>query len=581
MPRGVTDCPRQIAQFQNITLVEASNLPWFGQISVERSANEIGHVRGQTRPWVSQQVPVGSVDVTGYLVVVGNRGRRGYMVDVTVGTQHCCGVEIVPAHQIGNKVNRVNAWIYHDAIGPDLPNDVAVGLQRARGKGRQKHAPRLAALFLVFATWPRRNLWNKSGKISCMSDTASPKPYGRVDEDGTVYVLTSDGERKVGQIPDATPAEALAFYVKRFEALELEVQILQTRVQNGALSPEDARQTIRSLKKSIESANAVGDLAALLARLDALTPLLAEQTEARKAERSRQHAATRAAKEAMVAEAELLAAGTDWRSGVNRFRDLLDDWKALPRIDRVTDDELWHRFSTARTTYTRRRKTQFAEQTQRREQSQKVKEEILAEARVLAQSTDWGATSSAFRDLMTRWKAAGSAQREVDDALWTEFRSLQDAFFNAREQSNKEQDAEYHGNLQAKETLLAAIEAEVLPVRNVAQARAAYRQFLEKFNSIGHVPRDSIRSLDQRVRAIDSAIHKAEEDEWRRTDPVARARAEETVVMLSKQIARLDEQAAKAAAAGKHKDAAKARDSIATYRTWLEQAQATLATFSS
>ncbi len=412
-----------------------------------------------------------------------------------------------------------------------------------------------------------------------MSETAGPASYGRVAEDGTVYVLSADGERAVGQIPDVTSDEALSFYVRRFEALELEVQLLDQRIKNGSLSPDEARHSIAMVRKSVSGANAVGDLAGLEAKLDSLAPLLAELSEARKAERAKQHEATRAAKEGMVAEAEQLAESNDWRAGVNRFRTLLDEWKALPRIDRATDDALWHRFSSARTTYTRRRKSQFAEQAARRDGAKAVKEQIIAEARELASSTEWGPTSGAFRELMTRWKAAGSAPRAVDEALWNEFRALQDEFFNARSSALTEQDAEFKGNLEAKEALLAEAEATVVPVKDINESRAAYRAFLEKYNALGKVPRDSIRGLDNRIRALESAVKKAEEDEWKRTDPEARQRAEETVGMLSAEIAKLNEKIAKATARGDNAAVKKAQDSINTYQTWLDQAQATLEDF--
>lgn len=412
-----------------------------------------------------------------------------------------------------------------------------------------------------------------------MTSSAGPADFGRVDADGTVYVRTADGERSVGQIPDASAEEALAFYVRRFEALEVEVGLLDSRVRSGALSPEEARQSIKTVRTAVTSANAVGDFAALEAKLDGLAPLLDEQSAARKAERARQHDATRAAKEAMVTEAEDLAAGNDWRGGVNRFRSLLDEWKALPRIDRATDDELWHRFSTARTTYTRRRKAQFAEQSARRETAKQAKEQLIAEARELATSTEWGPTAGAFRDLMTRWKAAGPAPREVDDALWAEFRAIQDDFFNARTAVLSAQDAEYTGNLTAKRALLDEAEAAIVPVTDVASARAAFRTFLEKFNALGRVPREQIRTLDARVKALENAIRSAEEDEWRRTDPEAKARAEETVAMLSTEIDKLTEKIAKAAARGDAKAAAKAQESIDTYATWLAQARETLADF--
>lgn len=415
--------------------------------------------------------------------------------------------------------------------------------------------------------------------MSPMNETAGPASFGRVDPDGTVYVRTGDGERSVGQIPDVDLTEALAFYVRRYEALDVEVRLLETRVKSGALSPDDARASVKGVRENVLRANAVGDLEALVSRLDALAPVLSEQSEARKAERARQNEETKAVKERMVAEAETLALGDDWRGGVNRFRSLLDEWKALPRVDRAADDALWHRFSTARTTYTRRRKSQFAEQAARRDEAKRAKEKIIAEARGLASSSDWGPTAGAFRDLMARWKAAGPAPRDVDDALWTEFRAIQDEFFNARQSVLSEQDSEFRGNQEAKEALLSAAEATILPVGDLAEAKAAFRSFLEKFTAIGKVPREQIRSLDARVKALETAVRKAEEDEWRRTDPEARARAEETVAMLSAEIDKLSEKIAKAEARGDRAAAAKARDSSATYQTWLDQAKATLADF--
>jgi molecular chaperone DnaK (HSP70) len=412
-----------------------------------------------------------------------------------------------------------------------------------------------------------------------MSEPAGPASFGRVDADGTVYVRTDEGERTVGQIPDATPEDALAFFVRRFEALEVEADLLVARIKRGALSPDDARRSIDTLRKNLIEANAVGDLAGLGTKLDSLAPLLAEAQEAKKAERAKAHEATKAAKETMVAEAEKLAAGNDWRGGVNRFRSLLDEWKALPRIDRATDDELWHRFSAARTTYTRRRKTQMTELNEKRDSARTAKEAIIAEARAVASTTDWGAAAGSFRDLMTRWKAAGVAPRQVDDALWAEFRGIQDDFFARRTQAFTEQDAEFKGNLDAKVALLDDAEASILPVKDPKHARGQLRTFLQKYNELGKVPREQIRPLENRVRAIEEAVRSAEDAEWKRTDPETRERASGTVNLLADQITKLKEQVARAQAKGDKKAAAQAEASIATYQSWLDQANATLREF--
>ncbi|MCL1837860.1 MAG: DUF349 domain-containing protein [Propionibacteriaceae bacterium] len=413
-----------------------------------------------------------------------------------------------------------------------------------------------------------------------MNQTTGPASFGRVADDGTVFVLTSEGERAVGQIPDASAEEAMAFYVRRFEALEVEIELLDRRIAAAALSPEEARKSVNAVKRNVSEANAVGDLDSLIARLDSMQDVIAELAEARKAERVVQQQESKAAKEKMVEEAELIAQGTDWRGGVNRLRALLDEWKTLPRIDAATDDALWHSFSAARTTYTRKRKAYFAEQNVKRDASKELKEQILTEARELANSTDWGPTAGAFRELMNRWKAAGAAQRDVDEKLWVEFRAIQDGFFSARQAVFDSQDAEQSSNLAQKEELLKAAEAEILPVSDVNQARTQFQSFLAQYNAIGKVPREQIRAFDARVKKIESAIRSAEEDEWRRTDPEARSRAEDTVAMLSAEIDKLTLKVEKAQARGDQKAAERAQESIATYQTWLDQAKTTLSEFS-
>jgi hypothetical protein len=405
-----------------------------------------------------------------------------------------------------------------------------------------------------------------------MSDGAGPASFGRVDTDGTVYVRTQSGERAVGQVPGVPSEEAMAFFTRRYEALELEVSLLETRIDSGALSPDDAVSSIKTVRSALNDAHAVGDLDGLAARLEALAPKLADQRAARKAERAKANAEAKQAKERFVVEAEKLAAGNDWRGGVNRFRELLEEWKTLPRLDRATDDELWHRFSSARTTYTRRRKAQFARESEQRETARKAKEKLVAEAEALQNSTDWGPTTAAYRDLMTRWKAAGSAPKGIDDELWKRFRAAQDVFFGAKSEAMSEQDSEYRANGVAKQALVEEAEA-LLPVRNLGAARAAYRDILERWAGIGKVPREMIRPLDSRLRAVETAIKNAEDDRWRRTNPEARARAEDTASKLEAQIAQLEDKAAKAEARGDGRAAREAQTSAATYREWLAQAR--------
>jgi Domain of Unknown Function (DUF349) len=403
--------------------------------------------------------------------------------------------------------------------------------------------------------------------------------WGRVADDGTVYVRTADGERPVGQYPEGSPDEALAFYAKRYDELAGSVHLLEQRVTAGLMAPDEATEGVKAMRGQVAEAHAVGDLTALVGRLDALGPVISRQRQARQAERAERAAAAKSEKERLVGEAERLAESSDWRNGANRLRQLLDEWKALPRIDRGSDDALWRRFSSARTAYTRRRKTHFAEQNEKRDAARLVKQRLVTEAEKLAKSREWGPTAGAYRELMRQWKAAGPAPREIEDELWGRFRGAQDQFFGARDEAMAAQDSEFAANAEAKEKLLVEAEA-LLPVTDVQAAKRAIRELSERWDTIGKVPRDQIRPLEDRMRAVEQEIRGVEEEKWRRSDPEKSARAEDMVAKLHDAIVKVETDLEKARAAGDQKKVNELEDNLTSRRAFLEMAQRASADYS-
>jgi hypothetical protein len=406
----------------------------------------------------------------------------------------------------------------------------------------------------------------------------SSDPWGRVDETGTVYVRTADGEREVGSWQAGSPDEALAYFQRKYDGLVVEIGLLERRVRTTDLSSKDAETAIGHLRATVAEAHAVGDLAALEARLEKLTGEVGERREQRRVARAKAGDEARTAKEALVAEAEELAASEQWRVAGERLRALVDTWKGLPRLDRKSDDELWHRFSHARSVFSKRRKGHFAALDAQRDEARRVKEKLAAEAEALSGSTDWGATAARYRELMTDWKAAGRAQREAEDELWNRFRGAQDVFFAARSEVFAERDAEQRENLVAKEQL--ADEAEtLLPITDLKAARAAFRALNERWEAVGHVPRDARPRVEGRMHAVERALGEAEESEWRRTNPEAKARAEGLTGALQSAVDKLSSQVEAARSAGQTAKADKLAKELEGRQALLDQALKGLAEF--
>lgn len=396
--------------------------------------------------------------------------------------------------------------------------------------------------------------------------------WGRVDDDGTVYVRTGDGERMVGQFPQGSAEEALRFFTERYEALEVEVGLLEERIGARVLSPDEARDSVATVRKQVSDAAAVGDLAALARRLDSLDSRIAEQREARRAERAAQREQARGAKERIVGEAEEIAEGTDWRHGADRLRALLEEWKSLPRLDKQSDDALWRRFSIARTTHTKARKAHFAQQAKQREAAQEIKQRLADEAERLADSTDWGATAGRYKELMRDWKAAGPAPRQQDERLWQRFRGAQDRFFAARDAARAELDQEYAANAEVKEQLLTEAEA-LLPVTDVEHARHAFHRIAERWDAAGKVPRDRVKEMEGRLRTVEKAIREGQQAQWQQTDPEKSARADDMVGQLVAGIDQLEREVTQAREAGKHQRAEELEQTLQARRAFLETAR--------
>jgi hypothetical protein len=403
--------------------------------------------------------------------------------------------------------------------------------------------------------------------------------WGRVDEDGTVYVRTPDGEAAVGSFQAGTHDEALAYFSRKFDALAVEVDLLERRVALPEVAPEESVSTLKRLRDALATPACVGDIEGLRARLDALDPLIAARRGQARAARDAARTAAKAQRERIVADAEALAQSVQWKVAGERLRELLDEWKAAPHVDRTTEQAMWKRFGAARNSFDRRRRQHFAQLTATQSVVKAAKQKIISEAEELSTSTDWGPTAARLRVLMDEWKAAGRVGRTEEEALWQRFRSAQDAFYAARAAVFNQRDAGMASNLAAKEALLTQAEA-LLPVTDVAGAKVALRGIEERWEAAGQVPRADLEKVESRLRRVADAIRKSEDTRWKRTNPEGLARAQAAVDQLQSVIAKLEADLAKARERGDAKAVSAAQEAIEARRTWLTGAEAALEEFS-
>ena len=433
------------------------------------------------------------------------------------------------------------------------------------------HAPSPAAFAKSAAHAPAA----KTGGFG-ESEIKDAERFGRVDDNGTVYVKDGDEEREVGQFPDASKEEALSLYARRYLDLKAKLDLFAQRLKSNSIKPREIDETVKALGEELAKPDVVGDIPALRGRFEELRTQAQEKKTSIAAARKEAVAKAVAERTKIVEKAEELAASlgdnTNWRSTADKFRSLFDQWqqhqRTTVRIDKADADALWKRFSSARTTFNQSRRKWAQARDNERAAARKAKEAIIAEANEIKDSTAWAETSRRFNDLMARWKQAGRAGRQEDDALWAQFRETADTFFNARQADRDQMDTAEKENLAKKEALLVKAEA-LVPVKDEAEAKKARQQLAEiqeEWDQIGYVPREDMHRIESRLDDVDKQIKAVEDAAWKRSDPEADARKSSFEGQLKAQLDELDARIAKAT---DPKAKAKLEAEKATKEQWL------------
>ncbi len=410
--------------------------------------------------------------------------------------------------------------------------------------------------------------------------------FGRAEEDGHVFLLLDGEEFPVGQYPGASKDEALAYFARKFEDIVAQIALLEARVDAKAPTT-DMTKTVAHVREQLGERNSVGDINAALARVSALEENIKALAASERATHEAARAVELAARESIVAEAEAIAAGDpatiQWKISSARMNELFESWKQAQksgmRLGRATEEGLWKRFRSARTIFDRHRRAYFSQLDNVNASAKAAKEALIEAAEELSTSTEWGWAAGEYRRLMDQWKASPRASRKDDDALWARFRGAQDKFFAARQSTNDALDEEFGANLLVKEELIKEAQA-LLPIKDLNAAKKALQNIRDRWEAAGKVPRNDMQRVEGALRKVEDAVKTADDDNWRRSDPEAKARTSSALSQLEATIAGLREDLAKAEKAGDARKTAKATEALEARELWLEQIQKAAADFS-
>ncbi|MCI0155701.1 DUF349 domain-containing protein [Leifsonia shinshuensis] len=389
-----------------------------------------------------------------------------------------------------------------------------------------------------------------------------------------MYVREGDGERAVGEYPDGTPEEAIAYFERKYTDLAGQVGLLEQRARRGAPAA-DVAKSVASLRIAVEGANAVGDLPSLLTRLDALGGTVEELTEQQSAEAKAALEQAIADRTAIVEQAEVLAAQdparTQWKQTTAELDALFTSWQAHqhdgPRLPKNEANELWKRFRAARSTIEHNRKAFFADLDNQHRDVRSRKNALIEQAERLVPLGADGVPE--YRRLLDQWKLAGRAGKKNDDALWARFKAAGDAIYSAKAEVDARDNEEYQANLELKLALLDEAEP-LLNEKDRETARTTLLSIQERWDAIGRVPRDQVRPIEDRLRKVESAVRRLDEEHWERNNPEKKARSEGLASQLNAAIAKLEQELEEAKASGDSAKVKAAQEALDARKIWLD-----------
>jgi hypothetical protein len=402
----------------------------------------------------------------------------------------------------------------------------------------------------------------------------STQPWGRVANDGTVYVRERAGERAVGSYPDGTPEEALAYFERKYSDLAGQVTLLEQRVKHGAPA-KDVAKAINRLSDNVDGANAVGDLESLTTRLAALSSAVDELEEQQSIQAKTAIDDAIAERTKIVEDVEKLAAKNpqkmQWKQTTQTLDALFTRWQAhqhdAPRIPQTISTELWGRFRAAREKIEQNRRTFFAELDVAHRDARTQKEKLVDQAEALvSQGPD---AIPAYRLLLTKWKKVGRAGKRFDDTLWAQFKAVGDILYNAKAEIDARDNEEFEANLALKQAILDEAEP-LLTETDHERARTKLVSLQRRWDQIGKVPRDKTKVVEDRLRKIETAVRHLDEEHWRTNNPDTKARSEGLVGQLRESIATLESQLVEAQTSDDKASITALEEALATRRLWLD-----------
>lgn len=282
-------------------------------------------------------------------------------------------------------------------------------------------------------------------------------------------------ERAIGELNEQNQQYTIASMEERFQELVDKVKEVKSEFETSADKVKLAGKVTRT-KSYLCKAKAIGNYSELLEQLDEMEAVIKVDVEK-----------VILKKEELVKAAEALLETKEWKEGTEKLRNLQTEFKALPIVPDLKNEEFRERFEKAKDDFFKSKQANFENFEHELLDNLSKKIDLCEKAEALSNSSEWKKTTDAYIAMNEEWKKIGMVPKHRMEEIWFRFCAAKDIFFARKKEHIGEISIEQEANLAKKIELVA--KAEALKESTAWNKTSdEYKALMDEWKTIGRVP---------------------------------------------------------------------------------------------
>lgn len=177
----------------------------------------------------------------------------------------------------------------------------------------------------------------------------------------------------------------------------------------------------------------------------------------------------------------------EWDEKSKEVIELQAKWKTIGFVPKKVNNQIFEEFRSLCDTFFEKKSEFFKGVRGEMDENLDKKRALTEQAKALKDSTDWKSTTDKLIAIQKEWKTIGPVPRKYSDAIWKEFVTACDYFFEQKKKNESSQKSEELDNLAAKKEIIEKIK-NVDQSLDPSELIAKVRELADEWHKIGFVP---------------------------------------------------------------------------------------------